>query len=141
MDPLISPQVAVDPLGPFAARLEGRTTGQDPASIRKAAQEFEGFFISYLLKTMRETVHAGLLKNEAGQMFHSFYDEELGRRAAQAGGLGLGAMVETYIRQQNAITVPSGLKFSDTPTDTTTGTGETQEPTHLLPTDAHQGRN
>lgn len=98
---------------------------QSAGKIREAAQEFEGFFISYLLKTMRETVHAGLLKNQAGEMFQSFYDQELGRRAAESGGFGIGAMVETYIRQQNLVTDNSGLKFSAGPADTRTGEGGT----------------
>ncbi len=98
---------------------------QSAEKIREAAQEFEGFFISYLLKTMRETVHAGLLKNQAGEMFQSFYDQELGRLAAEAGGFGIGTMVETYIRQQNLVTDNSGLKFSAGPADTGTGEGGT----------------
>jgi flagellar protein FlgJ len=98
---------------------------QSAEKIREAAHEFEGFFVSYLLKTMRETVHAGLLKNQAGEMFQSFYDQELGRLAAEAGGFGIGTMVETYIRQQNLVTDSSGLKFSAGPADTSTGEGGT----------------
>lgn len=56
----------------------------------KASQEFESYFLSYLMKIMRETVPKGqLTANKMGEMFHSFYDEEIGKRAAQVGGIGL----------------------------------------------------
>ncbi|MEX0830857.1 MAG: rod-binding protein [Nitrospirales bacterium] len=58
--------------------------------LRKASQEFESYFVSYLLKVMRETVPEGqLTANKMGEMFYTFYDEEIGRRAAQSGGIGL----------------------------------------------------
>jgi Rod binding domain-containing protein len=66
----------------------------DPAEVQKAAKEFEGYFIAYLLKEMRNTVHPGLVKNKDGQQFYSFYDQEIGRLAAQNGGIGLSRMLE-----------------------------------------------
>ena len=58
--------------------------------LLRASQEFESYFVSYMLKVMRETVPQGeLTANKMGEMFYSFYDQEIGRRAAQAGGLGL----------------------------------------------------
>jgi len=58
--------------------------------LSRASQEFESYFVSYMLKVMRETVPQGeLTANKMGEMFYSFYDEEIGRRAAQAGGIGL----------------------------------------------------
>ena len=67
---------------------------RDPAEVQKAAKEFEGYFIAYLLKEMRNTVHPGLVKNREGQQFYSFYDQEFGRLAAQNGGIGLSRMLE-----------------------------------------------
>ena len=58
--------------------------------LLKASQEFESYFVSYMLKVMRETVpHGELTANKMGDMFNSFYDEEIGKRAAQSGGIGL----------------------------------------------------
>ena len=58
--------------------------------LLKASQKFESYFVSYMLKVMRETVPQGeLTANKMGEMFYSFYDEEIGKRAAQAGGIGL----------------------------------------------------
>lgn len=124
MELTIPPQAAFDiltaaPETKFSLAGQGSTT-RSPASaenIREAAREFEAFFISYLFKVMRETVPNGLLENKAGQMFYSFYDQELGRLAAQAGGIGLGAMVEGYIEHQYPVTGKILLKVSSSPTD------------------------
>jgi flagellar protein FlgJ len=58
--------------------------------LLRASQEFESYFVAYMLKVMRETVPQGeLTANKMGEMFYSFYDEEIGKRAAQSGGIGL----------------------------------------------------
>ncbi|TAJ08703.1 MAG: hypothetical protein EPO61_07255 [Nitrospirae bacterium] len=63
------------------------------AEIKQAAKELDAYFISYLMKTMRDTVPKGFLPNKAGENFYYFYDMEIGRLAAERGGLGFGAMV------------------------------------------------
>ena len=46
------------------------------------------------MKTMRSTVPKGsLTANPMGETFHSFYDEEIGKRAARSGGIGLADFV------------------------------------------------
>jgi flagellar protein FlgJ len=63
----------------------------------EAGQQFEAYFISYMLKVMRDTVPEGtLIGNKHGAYFHSFYDQEIGLRAAQAGGIGIARMVQDY---------------------------------------------
>lgn len=66
------------------------------ADLKGAAHEFEAYFISNMLKVMRETVPKGALENKGGAYFYSFYDQEIGRLAAQAGGLGLAKMIQEY---------------------------------------------
>ncbi|NOT22097.1 MAG: hypothetical protein HOP22_05165 [Nitrospiraceae bacterium] len=66
------------------------------AALKDAAHEFEAYFISNLLKVMRETVPKGALENKGGAYFYSFYDQEIGRLSAQAGGLGLARMIHEY---------------------------------------------
>jgi len=68
-----------------------------------AAHEFEGYFISNLLRVMRETVPKGALENKGGAYFYSFYDQEIGRLAAESGGLGLARMIQEYTEKN---TVP-----------------------------------
>ena len=65
----------------------------------QAGQQFEAYFISYLLKVMRETVPEGALANKQGAYFYSFYDEEIGKRAAESGGIGIAKMVQEYAQQ------------------------------------------
>jgi len=64
----------------------------------EAGQQFESYFISYLLKVMRDTVPQGAIANKQGEYFYSFYDEEIGRRAAETGGIGISQMVEDYAK-------------------------------------------
>ena len=77
------------------------------ADLKDAAHEFEAYFISHLLKVMRETVPKGALENKGGAYFYSFYDQEIGRLASEAGGLGLAKMIHEYM-EKNA----QPLKFS-----------------------------
>lgn len=65
----------------------------------EAGKQFESYFVSYLLKVMRETVPEGAIANKQGAQFYSFYDEEIGRRAAESGGLGISQMVQEHAEQ------------------------------------------
>ena len=83
------------------------------ADLKDAAHEFEAYFISHMLKVMRETVPKGALENKGGAYFYSFYDQEIGRLASAAGGLGLAKMIHEYM-EKNA----QPLKFSEPIADT-----------------------
>ncbi len=73
--------------------------------LRKAAQDFEAYFLSYLLKVMRETVPKGALTaNRMGEMYYSFYDQEIGQRAAEAGGFGLSNYVLEAVARNEKLT-------------------------------------
>ena len=73
------------------------------SSLDKAANEFESYFISNLLKVMRETVPKGALDNKDGAYFYSFYDQEIGRLAAESGGLGLARMIHEYTEKNSPL--------------------------------------
>jgi flagellar protein FlgJ len=83
---------------------------QDPAQARQqlvqAGQQFEAYFVSYLLKVMRETVPEGSITNKQGAYFYSFYDEEIGKRAAESGGIGIAKMVQEYAQKYFASSPP-----------------------------------
>lgn len=70
---------------PSALRPEtqGRAT---PVSLSEAAQQFEAYFIGYIMGVMRETVPDGPFDSKAAKAFYSFYDAEIGRLAAKSGG-------------------------------------------------------
>lgn len=80
--------------------LSRQSISDNPDAARRqlidAGQQFEAFFISYLLKIMRETVPQGAIANKQGAYFHSFYDQEIGIRAAESGGIGITQMVQEY---------------------------------------------
>jgi len=82
------------------------------AELTGAAHEFEAYFISYMLKVMRDTIPKGVFDSKGGAYFYSFYDQEIGRLASKAGGLGLAKMIHQYTEKN----VPS-LKFSERITD------------------------
>ena len=73
------------------------------SDLKEAAHEFEAYFISNLLKVMRETVPKGALENKGGAYFYSFYDQEIGRLAAEAGGLGLARMIHEYTEKNSPL--------------------------------------
>lgn len=66
-------------------------------TVREAAQQFEAYFLSYLLKTMRETVPTGFLDRKGEQVWYSFYDQEIARLATEAGGIGLAQFIEEHM--------------------------------------------
>ena len=86
---------------PTPANTQAKTLiSQDHIAARRqlvqAGQQFEAYFISYLMKVMRETVPDGALSGKFGAYFHSFYDQEIGLRAAEAGGIGITQMVQEH---------------------------------------------
>ncbi|MEK7279812.1 MAG: rod-binding protein, partial [Nitrospirota bacterium] len=63
--------------------------------LKKAAKEFESYFISYMLKEMRKTVPAdSLLGGGRGEeIYRSFQDEELAKSMVESGGIGLSDII------------------------------------------------
>lgn len=77
--------------------------------IKKASQDFEAYFLSYMLKVMRETVPKGILtQNRMGEVFQSFYDEAVGKESAKIGGIGLAQYIETKLREEEVILSQEG---------------------------------
>lgn len=71
----------------------------DRQELLKAAKQYEAFFVSYLMKVMRETVHESEMSGKMGSYFYSFYDQEIGNRASESGGIGITRMVQEYIEK------------------------------------------
>ncbi len=124
MDPLSglpSPD-ALLPGGAQSLQAQGNLERAGRVSSREAAQEFEAYFLSYIMGVMRQTVPDGPFDSKAAKTFYSFYDAEIGRLAAKSGGVGLAKSLENMIGpndvRQKAL---SALKFSPAPTDTADG--------------------
>ena len=73
-------------------------TSEEQGQLIEAGRQFESYFISYLLKVMRDTVPQGAIGDKQGAYFYSLYDEEIGRRASETGGIGIAKMVEDYAK-------------------------------------------
>jgi Rod binding domain-containing protein len=70
-------------------------TDAERARFKKAATEFESFFLYYMLKTMRQAVpKGGLLNSKAADSYMSLFDQEVANLAAKRGGLGLQKTIE-----------------------------------------------
>ena len=69
---------------------------QGDDTLKKAATEFEAFFLYYLLKTMRESVpKGGLFSGGRGEeIFTSIYDDVVARNMAIQGGIGLTELIQ-----------------------------------------------
>ncbi|MBI5746074.1 MAG: rod-binding protein [Nitrospirae bacterium] len=63
--------------------------------LKKAAQEFESYFISYMLKEMRKTVPADSLfgGGRGEEIYRSFQDEALAKSMVESGGIGLSDII------------------------------------------------
>lgn len=79
--------------------LKAKGNQADQRELIKAAKQYEAFFVSYLMKVMRETVHESEMTGKMGSYFYSFYDQEIGNRAAESGGIGITQMVQEYIEK------------------------------------------
>ena len=78
----LSSPVFTDPLGNQidANQLKVKGSPDDQKELIKASKQYEAFFVSYLMKVMRETVHESEMSGKMGSYFYSFYDQEIGNR-------------------------------------------------------------
>ncbi|MBI5810079.1 MAG: peptidoglycan DD-metalloendopeptidase family protein [Deltaproteobacteria bacterium] len=83
----------------------------DKAALKKAAEEFEAFFINEMLKSMRATIQKSSLFDggNAQDLYSSMMDTELSRFMASSGGIGLGSILLQQILPDEgaAVAVPS----------------------------------
>ena len=77
------------------ARVRQPPTSAERAAMKKAATEFESFFLYYMLKTMRQAVpKGGLLDSKVGETYLGMLDQEVANQAAKRGGFGLAKSIE-----------------------------------------------
>ncbi|MDH5740941.1 MAG: rod-binding protein [Nitrospira sp.] len=108
---LVSPPTSIDPAWNIRTghvdghlnSLRSKDIAENREQLIQAGRQFEAHFISYLLKVMRETVPEGSIANKQGAYFYSFYDEEIGVRAAESGGIGIAKMVQEYADKHFAL--------------------------------------
>lgn len=77
--------------------------------VKKASEDFEAYFVSYMMKVMRQTVPKGsLTQNRMGETFQSFYDEAIGKESAKAGAFGLAKYIESSMLEEEIILSQEG---------------------------------
>lgn len=85
--------LASDPAA--VAQVRQPPTSAERAAMKKAATEFESFFLYYMLKTMRQAVpKGGLLDSKVGETYLGMLDQEVANQAAKQGGFGLAKSIE-----------------------------------------------
>jgi Rod binding domain-containing protein len=95
-----------------ALRVRPQPTDAERAQFKKAATEFESFFLYYMLKTMRQAIpKGGLLDSKVGDTYLGLLDQEVANQAAKQGGFGLGKSLET----QMFPAAPRHLSFLEIP--------------------------
>jgi Rod binding domain-containing protein len=73
----------------------GRGVGER-AAFKKAAIEFESFFLFYMMKSMRQAIpKSDLIRSNATDTYKSMFDQEVSNLAAKRGGLGLAKALES----------------------------------------------
>jgi flagellar protein FlgJ len=88
-----------DPRSLDAIKLAARS-GQDPATIKKVAQQFESMFLSTMLKNMRATLPGGdPLSSDATKMATDMYDQQIAQTMAKGRGLGLADSLVAQIQR------------------------------------------
>jgi flagellar protein FlgJ len=116
--PVFPPTVTLDTAAPpfrtaqRLALLANQATAGDPAAnanLRRATQDFEALFVSWLLREMRQTVPQSdlLPKGPAGETYDALYDNALGQSVASGNGLGLAQLLEAKLRSLAAARAPA----------------------------------
>lgn len=71
---------------------------RDSRALDKVANGFESMFLSMLLKEMRQTLEPDtMFPQDSGDVLGGLFDLFLGQHLAQAGALGIGAMVKKQL--------------------------------------------
>ena len=81
-----------------ALRVRPQPTDAERAKFKKAATEFESFFLYYMMKTMRQAVpKSGLIDSKVGDTYLGLFDQEVAKQAAKQGGFGLAKTLESQM--------------------------------------------
>ena len=86
------------PGDPTALRVRPQPTDAERAKFKKAATEFESFFLYYMMKTMRQAIpKGGLMDSKVGDTYMGLFDQEVAKQAAKQGGFGLAKTLESQM--------------------------------------------
>lgn len=90
------PAAPIEMLG--LADAAGVSAPANRAQVEQAAHGFESMFASMLIKQMRQTLEPDtLFGKDSGDVLGGLFDSYLGQHLAQAGGLGIAALVRQQL--------------------------------------------
>jgi Rod binding domain-containing protein len=80
--------------------------------VRTVARQFEAVFLSYLFRTMKETVpDSPFSEDPSGSMYEGMFEESLGNSLAEGGGVGLADMLlKSLERKVEAAAATTGIR-------------------------------
>jgi flagellar protein FlgJ len=98
-----------DPQSLSALKVDARE--QDPAALRKAAQQFESLFTQMLLKSMREANKSfgdSMFGSDQADFYQDMFDDQIAMHLSQGRGLGLADMLVQQLTRANALSAAAG---------------------------------
>ena len=88
--------------------LRTQVARDDPAALRKSAQEFESLLVNQLMKSMRATkFDDDLMDSDTTRTFTGLLDEQYAHSLVQGKGLGLADLIVKQIELAKAIKKPA----------------------------------
>ena len=93
--------------GDFAGleKLKAGVRGNDPASVRQVAQQFESLFARMMIKSMRDAVGKDpIFGSDQAQTYQGMYDAQLSLELTKGKGLGLADMLVRQLQKSAAVT-------------------------------------
>ena len=106
--PVLVDGLASDPK--VSAQLRARAVKDPEGALRTAAQQFESLVLDLVLKGMRKTLsEESLFDSEAGRLYTDLLDQEMSKKLARSGQLGLADMMVKQLSQlSGSVKKPAG---------------------------------
>ena len=80
--------------------LSAQARAGDKQAIDRVATNFEGLFVSILLKEMRQTLQpSGMFGSDTSDVYGGLFDTYLGQHLAQSGALGIAKMIRHQLER------------------------------------------
>ena len=90
-----------------ALNMTGTSRAEKPADMKKACQQFEGYFLNLMFTEMRKSIpKSTLLKDDAGQeqTFQEMMDQKVSDNMAERGDFGLAKMMYAQLTRADIVT-------------------------------------
>jgi len=90
----------------------------DEGKLKKSGEDFEALFINQLMQSMRRTVLKSKFLDDAPgkEVYQSLFDQEISKRMAQKGALGIGKMIHRSVLEHEKARMlrpPGGLQMPE----------------------------